>query len=331
MAKYAYKVNTGAILPSELLLEATKEELRILTYIIASEGMALDSDDIREYCRVSAARVASSISLWSGAGVIEAVSADDAPTISYEFPDRDTCDVIEMTSEEIAREIRDGDLCEVIEEIAELCGKPTLNEGEIKSVTNLHAQYGLSVEYIRVLANYMHSTSQKFSVYKLSEKAKRLERDNIVDVEVLEKYIEDKTSSASLEYAFKSIFGGSIWSRKLTITEKKYAKRWIEEFGYDTAIIDMARDRAISGTGDANLRYMDKCLTAWHDAGCKTVEEIEAHIEKSAMERAAGEPKPRAKRQTKKPETDTPLYGDFTTEDALMRALERSYGKDDQS
>ncbi len=329
MAKFAYKINTGAIISSELLLETTKEELRILAYIIAKSGISLENKEIAEYCKVSTARVASAIGLWSGAGVIEKCRGDEATTISYEFADRDTDDFIEMTAEEIAREIRNGDLREVIEEIAELVGKPTLNEGEVKVITNLHAQYGLSVEYIRILANYMHSTSQKFSVFKLRAEAKVLVAENIVDVELLEKYIEDKTSSSATEYAFKSVFGGDIWKRRLTVTEKKYCKRWIEEFGYSTPIIDIARDRAVNATGDANLKYMDKCLTDWHEAACKTVEEIEAHIEASALGRATQQPKPRAKRQPKKQETETPLYGDFTTEDALMRALERSYGKDE--
>lgn len=336
MAKSTYKVNTGAILGSELLLEATREELRVLTYIIASEGRALDIADIAEGCKVSSARAGSALGLWTGGGVLERCSptgeSESKTTVSYEFAERVTEDFIEMTAEEVAREIRNGELRDVIEEIAELVGKPTLNEGEVRALTDLYAQLGLSAEYIRILANYLHSTTQKFTVMKLKNKAKRLSDENISDVELLEKYIEDATSEGRLERAFKYLFGGDIWNRRLSVSEKRYCKRWFCEFGFSSEILDIARDIALQRTGEANLKYMDICLTAWHEAGCKTVEEVNAHREQAALARTDDAPAPKQRRTTKRTQTqEAPLYGDFTTEDALMRALERSYGTEEKS
>lgn len=335
MPNFAYKVNTGAILSSEMLLEATKEELRILAYIIAKGGIVPDTKKVAADCKVSAARASSAIALWSSVGVLEKKDVDtDISEIAYEFDDRITDDFIDMTTKDVAAEIRKGNLREVMEEIAELVGKPTLNEGEVRIVTNLHAQLGLSVEYIRILANYLASTMQRFTVFRLKDRAKKLSDDNITDVELLEKYIEDTTSRSQNEYEFKNLFGGDIWGRNLTTSEKKYLKRWWGEFGYSAAIIEVARDLAIQRTTKADLKYMDTCLTAWHEAGCKTVDEVEAYRETAAITAkvADGQTPKRGRVAAKKQETtDTPLFGDFTTEDALMRALERSYGTEDKS
>lgn len=334
MPNFAYKVNTGAILSSEMLLEATREELRILSYIIAKDGIVPDTKMIAADCKVSAARAASAIGLWLSVGVLEKKEIDDeASEITYEFCERMTDDFIDMTAREVATEIRNGNLREVIEEIAELVGKPTLNEGEVRTVTNLYSQLGLSVEYIRILANYLASVTQRFSVYNLERKAKKLSNDNITDVELLEKYIEDESSRSKDEYEFKKLFGGDTWKRNLSSSEKKYIKKWWGEFGYSAAIIEVARDLAIQRTASADLKYIDTCLTAWHEAGCKTVEDVEAYREATVLTaKGTDEPKPKKGRVSKKQEaTDTPLFGDFTTEDALMRALERSYGTEDKS
>jgi DnaD/phage-associated family protein len=213
-----------------------------------------------------------------------------------------------------------------MEEIAELLGKPHLNDGEVKSITGLYSDLGLSTEYIRTLALYLSESTQKFSIYKLQRKAALLCDKNITDTELLEKYIADQSATNSAEYEFKSVFGGDIWTRSLTPSEKKYCARWWGELGFSAAIVDMARDISIQNTNKVSLAYMNKCLTAWHDAGLTTIEAIMAQREADALARTEAH-RPAAAKRGKKA-TDTPTYADFDTDDALMRALERSYGED---
>ena len=122
-----------------------------------------------------------------------------------------------------------------------------------------------------------------------------------------------------------------LWGRPLSKTEKAHFTRWTEEFGYSTAIIGEAFELAAeSGTGRI-ASYMNKILTGWHEAGCKTVEECRA---KSAEYYADREGKKKlAERKSGKVDTGKaakPKYAEFDPEEAMARALARSYGAPDE-
>ena len=117
-----------------------------------------------------------------------------------------------------------------------------------------------------------------------------------------------------------------IRGRALTKTERDFFKKWMHEFGYSKDIIGEAYDITVSATGDRSLPYMDSILTGWHDADCKTLEECRT---KAEMHKYEGKKKANNSSQKSKKtvEADIPKYSNFNSEDALMRALERSYGK----
>jgi DNA replication protein DnaD len=72
---------------------------------------------------------------------------------------------------------------------------------------------------------------------------------------------------------------------------------------------------------------MDKILTEWHEAGCKTLEECRAHEEKNKADRREAY-KPKTKpREKEKPKP--PRYGSFDVDEAFRAALKRSFSDDD--
>ena len=52
--------------------------------------------------------------------------------------------------------------------------------------------------------------------------------------------------------------------------------RWLNEYGFSTDIIGEAASRTIRKTGQPSFPYADSILTAWHNAGVKTPEDITA-------------------------------------------------------
>ena len=74
------------------------------------------------------------------------------------------------------------------------------------------------------------------------------------------------------------------------------------------------------------MLYIDKVLTTWYNAGCRTMSEC---IKKSEEIKFDFSTK-RAKKDSVKKNAEKPRYGDFDVKDAFKRALERSYGKDDK-
>lgn len=333
MPNYIYKFNTGAALARDVWQDASYEELRVLVYLTTTEG-ATDAE-ISAACGTAAARTKSALALWREAGIVirEALntSADTdrgAPNVTLEFEERhNPRGVDEIASVEAADKIRDGALAELMSDVASLLSKPALNTYEAKHIAAAYEQYAVSPEYILTLATYMAETSagkgRSFTTKILTDKISSLVGRGVDNIEALEAYIEDQANSGGF-YELRRVF--AIWKRNPSKTEIKYFKKWTDELGFGVEIIDEARDIAVSQTGEQPFAYIDKLLVSWHAAGLKTLGDISAYNEQQKLLHTAAAPQ--KKSGAKQKTTKTPNYAAFNSEDALMRALERSYSDD---
>ena len=73
---------------------------------------------------------------------------------------------------------------------------------------------------------------------------------------------------------------------------------------------------------------MDAILSRWGAAGCKTLSECHAASERDRT--TLLEEKKGRRTERKREKSEEPKYAAFSAEDALMRALERSYGSSDE-
>lgn len=318
MAKNSYKLNTGAIVSSGILAEASRDELRVLLYIVGKSGENIDPGVISADLALSAARVKSSIALFGEHGIIS--EDNGAPTVSYEFEERSSRpgELDEECSLDVAREIRDGSLHDLIEDIRAQLNRPSLNAQETKHITSLKTQLSLTNEYILTLAAFLSEKGQ-LKPKRLADTAARLVDKGIDTVEALEGYIESENSRSSDEYELRRLLG--IWGRALSASEKRYLEKWTKEFGYSFGIIGEAYDITSVNLNKVSLRYMDKLLTSWHGAGLTTVNAIRAKMD---ADRALKRSTPTAKKKT----AEVADYTNFNANDALMAALARSYGDD---
>ena len=333
MPNYIYKFNTGATLARDVWQDASNEELRILVYLTTTDG-ATDVE-ISEACGTAAARTKSALALWREAGIVIREAKDEAtsrptfmPKVTLEFEERHNPNgVDEIASVEAADKIRDGALAELMSDVASLLSKPALNTYEAKHIAAAYEQYAVSPEYILTLATYMAEASaskgRSFTTKILTDKISSLVGRGVDNIEALEAYIEDQANSGGF-YELRRVF--NIWKRNPTKTEIKYFKKWTDELGFGTEIIDEARDITVSNTGEQPLPYIDKLLMSWHAAGLKTLGDISSYNEQQKLIHAAASPQ--KKSGTKQKTTKTPNYAAFNSEDALMRALERSYADD---
>ena len=316
-----YKVLPLRISASPEFSEASRDELRVLLALIELDGKIDDADTLATMAGVSKARCSAAISLWAEAGVLTE-RIDGAPIITEEFVERLTKDEIdEKPSLEVADSIRDGNLKSAIDECTMLMELGTMPTADVKNITALYTQYGLSPEYIVTLAAYL-AEGGKLTARKLCNHAIRLQGSGCDTVEALESYIQNKATESDSDWEFRRIFG--IYNRNLSQSEKSYFKKWSEEYGFSVAIVSEAYDRAVMNTqnGRRYMQYMDTVLTSWYNAGCKTVAECIAQSE--ADKPKAQEPQKR----TARVEAEKPRYGDFDVHEAFKLALERSYGAD---
>ena len=320
MSKYSFRIAKSYTSIPEFC-EASQEELRVLLAIMEKQGRVTD-EELSCAAKVSSARCKSCIAFWQTAGVLD-LPPSDAPTVTEEFEHKlYEGELYEVGGRELARGIRDQGLADLFYDIAATVGKTELTPMEVSRITRLSVQYELSAEYLATLCAYM-SAEEGFSVEKLVRRGIKLASDGVVTTAALEEYIAEKTRETGLMGAVRRMLG--IYNRKLSPSEEKYIHKWIYDYGYSEGIIAEAYDSTVMGAGKLSFPYMDKILSDWYESGCKTLEECIARSNetKSVLKTeksACGKPKATPKKKT-------PRYGDFDPEEALKRALDRSFAK----
>ncbi len=316
MKTYIYKMTDFRLSGTELLAEASAEELRVLT-VLSESGGSITLDALAQGAGVRQARAAAAVTLWSTAGVI-ALTEERADTVVDEFAYRLLPNVVdEESSVQVAAAIRDRHLQAMLTECAALLGRPTLNDMEIQQLTGLSTQYALGEDFIITLLSDM-CTRSRASVRTLVNRAIKLSEDGIDTVEKLNAYIEKRNNVGEWERRARSVLG--IYSRALTTEEKTLFRKWVELFGFSEDILSLAYDKTVHNTSQYSAPYMDKILTGWHEHNCRTVTACEEHY---AASRPAPPSAPKGKAKAPKER-----YGAFDPDEAFRRALERSFNSD---
>ena len=311
---------------TECFHDATKDELKVLLALLSENRKITNEERLSELSGVSRARVLSALTLWREAGVITELDAYAELSDEYSRPKAKDSAIT------VARDIRDEGLGELIEECAKTMKRTSLSAEEIKEIHGLYMDKSLTAEYIVTLAAYLQSTQkngERLTARKLAKEGENLVAKGIETLEELELYLDRKSKITKDEWEFRRLIG--IYKRNLSDAEHEYVKRWWGEFGFSSAIVGEAYNRATKESNDAvSLSYMNTILENWHNAGCKTVaeciKESERHITESWDKGTKGEGRPGTRKEKN---ADVPKYSNFNSEDALMSALIRSYGQKD--
>ena len=320
MTEGTFKVNLAGITGLDCFREASKDELKILVALIAAKGEEISVDALSEKLGISRARVMACITLFEESGVIAKCDDGLLAEVEYEFePTKDKKD----SSLEVARSIRENDLYELNAEMENIFEK-TLEAREIERITSLYTKKGLSPEYILTLAAYLKDHRQVLTVESIVREANKLIANGTDTLEELEMYVKEKNEEIAGEMEMRRLFG--IYGRTLTKTEREHFKRWMHEYGYSVNIIGEAYDVTVAAINKISLPYINSILTEWHAAGCSTIEECRAKINTRKHDNAKNVNNS-SQKPKKTPTAEIPKYSNFNSEDALLRALERSYGK----
>lgn len=321
MSRLKYLIDLTSVSSNPSFKEASREELRTLISLIELEGSAQSVKSIASSASVSVARCKAALAFWEESGVIR--QDDGIPTVTEEFEERLLRGEIDETpAREVADSIRKEELACMIEECTRLCSQASLTTAEVKNITALYTQYALSAEYVLTLAAYLASGG-RLTVRRLCNEAIKLSGRGIEAVEELEGYIKSLEESSGTEWEIRRILG--IYGRNLSPSERAYFKKWSEDYGYSVTIVTEAYDIAALNTRHGDLRYMDKILTDWHEAGCRTVSECRARSEAERQQKTTESKSKKGSRS----QPQTPRYGNFDVNEAFQNALERSFGTDD--
>ena len=322
MSDYIFTARPEHIPDSECFHEASKDELKVLLAVIAVGARRTSYANLADIAGVSEARTKAALTLFEESGIIEKVeSSNELGDVIYEFENKiKPGERVAESAHEAARTIRENNLYELQRECEKLLGK-SLSSYEIGILTSLYNNTGLSPQYILLLASFLTETKKEVKMSTIARNAETLQSNGIDTLEDLERYIIEKSKEIKGEAEMRRLLG--IKNRSLTKTERKYFDRWLNELCFSSVIIGEAYDICVASTAGLSLSFMDKVLTAWHENGCKTLDECIAQHE---QHRETSKQKNTNTRKSPKKEAEVPKYAEFDSEDALMRALMRSYG-----
>ncbi len=313
-----YRVVFEGLAGNESFTSASADELRVLLVVAASRGVRLPVTELASLAATSVPRARAALSLFLEAGLIE-----EEDNIVLEFLEyKDEKKKKRLGTAEIADEVRDHDLHDMIMEVENLLGK-SLVSYEVGNIACLYTERGLSKEYILALTAFLKETvKSELTVTRIMTDADKLIEKDITTLEELERYMVDKLSEIKGERELRRLF--RIYSRPLSDNEKIWFDKWLNEFGYSIPIIKEALNQSIDNTGDYVASYINEVLTAWHNAGCKTVEDCKAQAKIHSDEYKAKR-RPKSKREE---EPFTSKYSDFDIDDVIARAIERGNRED---
>ncbi len=363
----------GALPPlggSDALHEASEAELRVLLSLLS--GTPDDAAALAAAADCSPARAAAALPYWLAAGVLEeggAAPAEspapapadpiDEPRIPADQPAETGAGIpvtlpakpplrpvatglSERSADEIAARIRENpDRRAFIETCEQTVGR-IFNQKELGILTSLLDDYPFSPAYLLTLISYCKKKTKKFSFLYLEKTAASMLERECLSEEQLAAYLAAEERFSREEWQLRRLLG--IGERPLSSGERTYLHRWAGEFGYGADVIGIAYDIAVNYTGKVSLQYMNKLLTGWHGAGCRTPAEVDARLAREREEYLAAAqsggasparpayPRPGAKSapafSTTVGEHDrSATHGSsFSGEDYMSAALRRSYG-----
>jgi len=318
MNQLNYKIKLSALSDSPAVKEASAQELRVLIALISEHDASPTYQKIATLAGASLSRTKASVALWEAEGIIK--RANETNVID-EFDSAQETGADDISSAEAAKELRRPALRHLQEEIAKMLEKPALDSAEVKYIVSLYTEYGLTEEYILILASHLKGklSADYFTAKAIKNKARVLLNRDIDTVEALERYVEESNEQQKDDYEIRRILG--YYGRPITKTQREYFKRWMDEYGFGGEIISEAYDIMTVRVSSVSLKYMDSILKSWHEAGCKTLEECTNYDTSSLLVKA----KRRSARSTAKTEPTTPKYGNFDPEAAFLAAIERSF------
>ncbi len=328
--KLNLKKNTEALrVPSScipLLSDADASDLRVLLYAadIESRGEKFDVEKAAHTLMISAGEVNSSLKFWYGAGVMKKTSqkvVQDADEKTEE-PKNATRTRRALPEKRMAH-FTANELCEIAEENAEF--KVLLDEAqqtagwifntaEIEIIASLYANLRLSSEYILALIGY-YVCRREMSLRYLEKVAYAFIDEGVDTPAALEeklRYLERHDGFCGM---VRKMFG--LGTRELSEKESKMISAWTNEYKYGEDIIKAAYEVTVNNTGKASLSYANTVLKNWHDEGVRKLSDV-------AEKRA---PKKEAPKTTKQ---GTATARSFNVDDALAKALKRSYKTEDK-
>ena len=149
----------------------------------------------------------------------------------------------------------------------------TISKAERSMLLTLMDYYGLPVEVILMLIQYAVSSGRTGTNY-IQTVGIGWAEEEIKTLEQAENKIKSLNKSNKLWSAFTNQAG--IAHKNPTKKQEALFVKWTKDWKFSIEIIAYAYEKMLDSIDKVNYNYLDKIITSWHEAGLKTIEQIES-------------------------------------------------------
>lgn len=310
-----------------VLSDADAADLRVLLYAAAAEqnGEEFDEKEASGALALSESEVNSSLKFWYGAGVLKKTAqktggakAKAQAASNGEGEPKTATRRRRALPEQRTASFTANELCEIADmneefkallDAAQQTAGWIFNTSEIEIIAALYSNLMLSGEYILALISYFVRKREKPLRY-LEKVAYNFIDEGVDSPAALEERLRYLERYDGYEGMVRKLFG--LGTRSLIEKERGMIAAWLDEYGYGEDIVTKAYEITVKNTGKASLNYANTILKNWHEDGVKAVGDIRQN---DAL----------ANKTTKTTRSGTATARSFDVNDALAKALERSY------
>ncbi len=307
----------------EALADADANDLRVLVYAagVESDGEAVDSAKAADELGINESDVKSSLKFWCGAGVLKRSKAvkESAPAVEPKKKEEPKPARRRALPEKTNVSFTASELCEIAEEnsefkalidMAQQTAGWIFNTKDIEVVADLYSNLMLSTEYILALIGYFVRKREKPLRY-LVKVANDYIANGIDTAAALEEKLQWLERFDGRAGKVRAMFG--MGARDFSKKEMEFLAKWFDHFKVSDEMLKEAYEITVNNTGKASFSYINKILENWHADGIKKPADIAKKMAKPAA---------------KTTRAGTATARSFNVDDALSKALERSYNGD---
>lgn len=188
----------------------------------------------------------------------------------------------EYTSAQVAKFTKISGVEELLFVIQQYIGKP-LAPADLKSILFMNECLEFEFDLIEYLVEYCADNGKKNFRY-IEKVARDWHKCGITSVEEAKENISDVPKEV---YEVFKAFNIKAGSRKPSLKEKGFVKRWVNDYAFGMDVIKRACEMTLDKTHSVSFEYADAILTDWHKKGVKHAADIETLLNAKRTEQTS--------------------------------------------
>ena len=179
-----------------------------------------------------------------------------------------------MSKEKVEQTAKNKSRAKAIEHINNMYFQGIMGPSWYNDIDLWFRKYGFDEQVMIALFDYCYNRSAMHRNY-VQTVAEAWSSHKVKTWNDLDKYYEQQESMNKLKKSIAKKLGKY---NGLTQYEEAYIENWVQNFGYDMNIIEIALKRT-TFKQNPTFEYINNIITDWHDRNLKTPDEIAAFIE----------------------------------------------------